>query len=144
MKNQRRRPASARCVFMSANQYPEYTLWGAWDGWAIPLGWQGAESRVRALEYEASVYQSAREALARRSPERSHAYEMLLKARLSELADRMLERRQRGKSVVPLDLFDDSEIFFWFTSLAQLLLLGAIEPNDEFSFIELLHNGSKA
>lgn len=138
------KPGSARRVFMSTSQYPEYTLWGVWDGWAIPLGWQGAESRVRASEYADKVYQSAHETLARRLSEPLHAYELLLKARLSELADRMLERRQRGKSVVPLDLFDDSEIFFWFTSLAQLLLLGAVELNDEFTFIELFHNGNKA
>jgi hypothetical protein len=134
---------------MNANEYvPPYTLWGVWDGYAIPVAWRGQESKVRATEYQEAVYKSARTTLAQRSPDRSNAYENLLRVRLNDLAARMTKQRRRGRPVVPLDLFDESEIFFWFTALAQLLLLGAVthsnDPeNEQYTFIELVDNSGK-
>jgi hypothetical protein len=134
---------------MNASDYcPPYTLWGVWDGFAIPVAWCGQESKVRATEYQEAVYKSARTTLAQRSPDRSNAYENLLRVRLNDLAARMAKQRRRGRPVVPLDLFDESEIFFWFTALAQLLLLGAVprnedDPGNEYTFIELVDNFSK-
>jgi hypothetical protein len=91
---------------------PPYTLWGVWDGFAIPVAWCGQESKVRATEYQEAVYKSARTTLAQRSPDRSNAYENLLRVRLNDLAARMAKQRRRGRPVVPLDLFDESENFF--------------------------------
>lgn len=133
---------------MSTIEYtPQYTLWGVWNGCGIPVAWWGGESSVRATEYKEAVYSSARSALAERTPGRSSAYENLLRVRLNDLATQMTRQRRRGRQVVPLDMFDESEIFFWFTALAQLLLLGAVahndDPENEYTFIELVDNYSK-
>lgn len=114
------------------------TLWCVWQGTPLRLGWQGPAGRASAHAYHEFAWASARRTLADRSPTRSPGYEALLQARLEQMRWRLKTAHADTPSLSPLDIFTEEEIAFYFSALAQLILLGVVASDDEHSFIELV------
>jgi len=104
------------------------SYWAFWDGVAIPVSWDVPGLVQR---YADKVQAAAAEGLARRSPDRSRAYESLLMLRLNELKDKLMQAKHRIGQLVPLDVLDPDEVDYWFITIAQLEQLGAIAEDDD-------------